>query len=198
MLIFTYLCHPLTEEPMSARREYEIAFVGLKPGLHEFLYTVDDKFFADRGQLDFTNVHAQVKLVLDKNTSFMLLKFAVGGKADVSCDRCGNPLNLNLWDDFEILVKMVDNPEEMNNADDNPDVFYISRTESHLHVADWVYEFVTLSVPTHRMCDEKEMGGPQCNKEVLAMLAKMKGGGEDAPDENPIWKGLDKFRNEQQ
>ena len=182
---------------MLARREYEIAFVGLKPGPHEFHYTVDDKFFADRGQLDFHNVNAQVKLVLEKNTSFMLLKFAVGGKADVSCDRCGNPLNLNLWDDFEILVKMVDNPDEMNNADDDPDVFYISRTESHLHVADWVYEFVTLSVPTHRMCNEKEMGGPQCNQEVLAMLAKMNGADEAAREENPIWKGLDKFRNDQ-
>ena len=81
---------------MSARREYEIAFVGLKPGLHEFNYTVDDKFFADRGQLDFNNVHAQVKLVLDKKSTFMLLKFGVGGKTDVSCDRCGNPLQLIL------------------------------------------------------------------------------------------------------
>jgi len=180
---------------MSARREYEIAFVGLKPGLHEFQYPVDDKFFADRAQSDFHNVHAQVKLVLDKKPSFMLLKFEVGGKADVSCDRCGNPLNLNLWDDFEILVKMVDNPEEMNLTDEDPDVHYISRTESHLHVADWIYEFVTLSVPTHRMCSEQEMGGPQCNQEVLAMLAKMAQAGEEGTAENPIWKGLDKFRN---
>jgi len=183
---------------MSARREYEIAFVGLKPGLHEFTYEVNDKFFADRAQPDFDNVKAQVKLVLDKKPSFMLLKFGVGGKADVSCDRCGNPLALTLWDDFEILVKMVDNPEEMNSQDEDPDVFYISRTESHLHVADWIYEFVTLSVPTHRMCDEKEMGGPQCNQEVLAMLRKMNSAGEEGTDTNPIWKGLDKFRDKQQ
>jgi uncharacterized metal-binding protein YceD (DUF177 family) len=65
-------------------------------------------------------------------------------------------------------------------------------------VADWIYEFVTLSVPTHRMCDEKEMGGPQCNKEVLAMLQKLKGTGEEGTDVNPIWKGLDKFRDKQQ
>ncbi len=180
---------------MSPRREYEIAFVGLKPGLHEFNYTVDDKFFADRSETDFSNVHAQVKLVLDKKTSFMLLKFEVGGKADVGCDRCGNPLQLDLWDDFEILVKMADDPDEMNNKDEDPDVFYISRTESHLHVEDWIYEFVTLSVPTHRMCEEKDMGGPQCNQEVLAMLKKMDGSGEEKNEDNPIWKGLEKFRN---
>jgi uncharacterized metal-binding protein YceD (DUF177 family) len=186
---------------MSARREFEIAFVGLKPGLHEFNYKVDDKFFAERAQPDFQNVDAQVKLVLDKKSSFMLLKFEVGGKADVSCDRCGNPLTLTLWDDFEILVKMVDNPDEMNSQDEDPDVFYIARTESHLHVADWIYEFVTLSVPTHRMCPETEIGGPQCNKEVLAMLQKLNGTGEEGnvegSDVNPIWKGLEKFRDQQ-
>ena len=65
---------------MSVRREYEIAFVGLKPGEHEFNYEVDDKFFASYGPQEFKNCKANVRLVLDKHTSFMLLKFAVGGK----------------------------------------------------------------------------------------------------------------------
>ena len=30
---------------MSQRREFEIAFVGLKPGEHEFVYKVSEKFF---------------------------------------------------------------------------------------------------------------------------------------------------------
>jgi uncharacterized metal-binding protein YceD (DUF177 family) len=178
---------------MSVRREFEIAFVGLKPGEHEFNYEVDDKFFADYGPQEFKNCHANVRLVLDKHSSFMLLKFAVGGKADVICDRCGNSLTMDLWDDFEMLVKMVDNAEEMNGTDDDPDVFYIPRNESHLHVADWIYEFVNLSIPTHRMCAESEIGGPKCNKEVLEMLKKMNE--QEKKTDNPIWKGLDKFRN---
>ena len=78
---------------MSGRREYEIAFVGLKPGEHEFNYEVDDKFFTSYGPQEFKNCKANVKLVLDKHTSFLLLKFAVGGNVDVICDRCGNPFN---------------------------------------------------------------------------------------------------------
>jgi uncharacterized metal-binding protein YceD (DUF177 family) len=179
---------------MSGRREFEIAFVGLKPGVHEFNYSIDDSFFETYQSQDFRNCHAKVRLLLDKKPSFMLLKFEVGGTVEVSCDRCGNPLTLDLWDDFEILVKMVDNPEEMNQADEDPDVYYISRGESHLHVADWIYEFINLSVPTHRMCDEKEIGGPKCNKAVLDMLRKMNK--SDDQSENPIWKGLDKFRNQ--
>ncbi len=178
---------------MSGRREYEIAFVGLKPGVHEFSYQIDDKFFVAFPEQEFTNCHAQVKLMLDKHPSFLMLKFEVGGVVDVTCDRCGNTLKLDLWDDFEVLVKMVDNPDELNNNDEDPDVFYISRTESHLYVGDWIYEFVNLSVPTHRMCDEKDISESKCNIEVLKMLQQMND--ESNKTENPIWKGLDKFRN---
>ena len=101
---------------MGKRREFEIAFVALKPGMHEFTFEVDDKFFADVESRDFSNCHAFIKLHLDKKTGFMLLKFEVGGKADVECDRCGNTLTMDLWDEFNMVVKMVDNPDEMNDS----------------------------------------------------------------------------------
>ena len=40
---------------MANKRTFEIAFVGLKPGIHEFNYEVDDKFFVEKGYTDFTN-----------------------------------------------------------------------------------------------------------------------------------------------
>src|SRR4249920_526912 len=132
---------------MSGRREYDIAFVGLKPGVHEFNYEIDEKFFANYPPGDFSNIIAKVRLMLEKNTSFMLLKFEVGGTADLSCNRCGNPLQQQLWEDFEVLVKLVDNPEQMNDEEEDPDVFYIARGESHLSVEAWIYEFILLSIP---------------------------------------------------
>ncbi len=178
---------------MNSRREYEIAFVGLKPGIHAFEYQITDKFFEAYQEQDFKNVQAQVRLSLDKKAGFMLLRFEVGGKADVSCDRCGNPLPLELWDEFKVLVKLVDDAGKMNEEEEDPDVYYLSRNESHLHLADWIYEFVNLSIPFQRMCKEDEIGGPHCNKEVLAMLKKMNV--EEKEPENPLWKGLEKFRN---
>ena len=177
---------------MGNRREYDIAFVGLKPGIHEFNYEVDDKFFANFNETDFSDCHASVKLSLEKNTSFMLLKFEIGGSVNVICDRCGNNLRMDLWDEFKQVVKQVENPEEMNENEEDPDVFYISRTESHIHLADWIYEFVVLSIPNQRMCKEDEIGGPQCNKEVLAMLKKM----QASPVENnhPLQKGLENLK----
>ena len=181
---------------MGKRNVFEIPFVGLKPGLHEFNYEVDDKFFAEKSTGEFTNCNAKVKLLLDKKPGFMLLKFEIGGQADVVCDRCSNTLTKDLWDEFNMVVKMVENPEEMNDKEEDPDIFYISRTESHLHLNDWIYEFVSLSVPMQKTCSEEEFGGPKCNKEVLEKLKAMgneieSGSGANA---NTIWKGLEQFK----
>lgn len=178
---------------MSFSREYEIAFVGLKTGLHYFDYQIDNKFFANYGEQDFSNCKANIKLELDKKNGFMLLKFDVDGRVDVSCDRCGNPLTLRLWDEFKVMVKLVDNPEEMNEQEEDPDVYYINRGESHLYVSDWIYEFINLSIPLQKMCAPEEMGGSQCNKDVLAKLT----GTETVinNEANPMWKALKQFKD---
>ena len=135
---------------MSRRREFEIAYVGLKPGVHEYNYEINDKFFEAFQQQDFRNCKANVKLSLDRKSSFMLLKFEIGGTLEVTCDRCNNNLPLNLWDEFNITVKMVEEPELMNDQEEDPDVYYISRGESHIDVAEWIYEFISLSLPMQK------------------------------------------------
>ena len=108
---------------MSNRREYEIAFVGLKPGIHEYEYQVDDSFVEEFKEQDFKNWQAQIKLFLEKSSSsFMMLRFEIGGSMEVICDRCNSNLPLQLFDEFNITVKMVENPEEMNDQEEDPDV----------------------------------------------------------------------------
>ena len=178
---------------MANKRAFEIAFVGLKPVINEFRYEVGDKFFAEKGVTDFTNCNASIKLSLDKKSSFMLLKFEIGGKANVTCDRCGNVLPMDIWDEFNILVKLVENPDVMNAQEENPDVFYISKTESHLDIGNWIYEFVLLSFPIQKMCSDEEKGGQLCNKEVLEKLRQMEVK-EQEINSTDLWKGLEQFK----
>lgn len=179
---------------MSHRREYEIAFVGLKPGIHEFNFLISDKFFETFQQQDFRNCKARVKLILDKNPGFLLLKFEVGGTVEVTCDRCNNNLPIELWDEFSVTVKMAEDPAAMNEQEDDPDVYYISRTESHIDVEGWIYEFINLSIPMHKTCSYEKMDGPYCNKAAADILKKMDTE-VDGKKENPIWKGLEKFKD---
>lgn len=178
---------------MGHRRDYEIAFVGLKPGLHEYNYEIKDSFFEKFQQQDFKNCQANVKLTLERNNSFMLLKFEIGGSLQVICDRCNGNLPLELWDEFNVTVKLVEEPELMNNQEEDPDVNYIGKNESHIDVADWIYEFINLSIPMLKSCGYEKMDGPDCNPSALEALKKMEP--KEEKTENPIWKGLDKFKN---
>ena len=178
---------------MSQRREFEIAYVGLKPGLHHYEFKVDDKFFVSFGAQDFSNCEANVRVSLDKKTGFMQLKFDVDGSVQGICDKCGNALPVQLWDEFSLLVKIVEDPDTMNEQEEDPDVFYIGRGESHLHLANWIYEFIILSVPFQKICADSEKGGPYCNREVLEKLKQME---QSLNQEKPtLWKGLDQFKN---
>jgi uncharacterized metal-binding protein YceD (DUF177 family) len=179
---------------MGTKHAYEIAFVGLKQGTHEFEYVLEDTFFKERGLESENNIEAQVKLSLEKNVGFMLLKFITDGKATVNCDKCGNSILANLWDEFNMVVKLVSNPEEMNNMEEDPDVFYIGRTESHISVESWLYEFVVLSIPTHNVCGNNENGESLCNKEVLLKLEALKSN-TNTNTQQGLWKGLEKFKD---
>lgn len=179
---------------MSNRREYEIAFVGLKPGSHQFDYDITDSFFEDFGEQDFKDCKAHIKLMLEKSSSsFMMLKFEMGGTVDVNCDRCNSNLPFQLFDEFVITVKMVDEPDEANAQEEDADVYYISRSESHLDVKTWIYEFINLSIPMQKTCEYEHMDGPFCNPVARELLNGLKP--EEKEGENPIWKDLKKFKN---
>ncbi|MCB0716291.1 MAG: DUF177 domain-containing protein [Chitinophagaceae bacterium] len=186
---------------MNRRREFAIAFVGLKPGQHEFNYSIDEKFFEAFQKQDFNHCKANIKLTLDKKSSFMMLKFEIGGVIEVTCDRCNNTLPLDLWDEFNMTVKMVEEPELMNQNEEDPDMYYISLQESHLHIENWIYEFINLSLPMQRACHFEKMDGPHCNAAAREMLLKMESERDESTSDsqkqetkNPIWKGLDKLK----
>jgi uncharacterized metal-binding protein YceD (DUF177 family) len=178
---------------MGQNRAFEIAFVGLRPGLHEFEYRIEDKFFTDFGPQEFNNCQTTIKLKLDKHQGFMQLNFDVDGKVESNCDRCGNPLTVQLWDEFKLIVKLVDDPDTMNSQEEDPDIYYLDRHESHLSIASWIYEFITLSFPLQHICPENEKGESTCNQKALAELKKLM----TAPLEThnqALWKGLEKIK----
>jgi len=178
---------------MNYRRAYEIAFVGLKPGIHNFEYKVDDRFFEHYGPQDFKNCQAEVKVRLEKTTSLILLKFDVSGTVEVECDRCANSVTKDLWDEFDVVVKMVDDPDQMNEQEDDPDIYYIGYQESHLHLADWIYEFVLLSIPAQRFCSDDPEDTSKCNPDIIEKLNQMKKSAMNHDTSN-VWKDLDKLK----
>jgi uncharacterized metal-binding protein YceD (DUF177 family) len=169
---------------MKHNREFEIAWLGLKLGEHVYEFNVRDEFMHEHGAPAETHEwNAQVKLRFDRQQSFFRLHFDVSGSVVVPCDRCGDDFALNLWDEFDLLVKLTGEDEDEEATDEEADVAFVSRHETVIDISTWLYEFVMLSLPLQKVHPEGT-----CNPEAMKLLNQL-GSAEDEP-QHDIWKGL--------
>jgi uncharacterized metal-binding protein YceD (DUF177 family) len=182
---------------MKHNREFEIAWQGLKPGVHTYQYDLNDRFIQEAGKTDadFKDLDAQVTLRFDKKNNFFLCHFDVDGSVTVPCDRCGEDFKLRLWDEFDLVIKLTDS-EEADEIEDDADVVFIPRNETVLDISGWLYEFVMLSMPLQRLHPDKPNGEPGCNPETLKLLNQLSDPGEEP--KNDIWKGLDALKEQKE
>ena len=174
---------------MKHNREFEIAFVGLKPGEHIFNYVITDRFFENFEKPDFTDANIEVKMTMDKKQGTFLLKFDINGKVMIPCDRCGDEYKMTLWDEFELLVKQIDDAEVAKKTEDDAEVAYVARSESILDVSTWIYEFIVLSVPIQHIHPDDENLVSTCNPAVLEILNRQNNEGT-----HTIWDDLNKVK----
>ena len=68
---------------------------------------------------------------------------------------------MDLSDEFNMVIKQVENPGEMNEDPRRIRISFIfPGQEPSPARADLFYEFVSLSIPMQRRCDEQEYGRP--------------------------------------
>jgi uncharacterized metal-binding protein YceD (DUF177 family) len=191
---------------MNYQREFEIGWFGLALGVHEFEYQIDK---AKLKRLEYPKIEGlddysfNVKMNFDKKSSFFQLKFVIEGVANTICDRCGDPLNIEIWDEFDLIVKLT-NEENLAQLEDEDegDVVFISRNETVINVLEWIYEFIQLSIPIQKIHKNDEEGKSFCNPKALEVLANMAQFEEvlrlksESPTQDPkdIWKDLGKFK----
>ena len=178
---------------MKHSREFEIAWQGLKPGPHTYVYDINDRFMREReADESFTDWSAQVTLLFDKHESFFMLHFDVDGKVTVPCDRCGDDFTLRLWDEFDLVIKLTG--DDAGTIEDEDDVVFIPRSETVIDISKWIYEFLMLSVPLQHIHPDTADGEPGCNPQALHLLDRLSEPGE--PSQNPLWKGLETLKEE--
>jgi uncharacterized metal-binding protein YceD (DUF177 family) len=125
----------------------------------------------------------------------MQLHFDIDGTIDTLCDRCGNPLSVQLWDEFNLIVKLVDDADKMNSEEEDPDIFYLDRNDNNLSIANWIYEFISLSVPLQHICKLDEKGKSTCNQKVIDQLNFFNEIQISEAASKTVWKGLEQFKD---
>jgi uncharacterized protein len=150
---------------------YKIPFVGLKIGVHEFEYELNDHFFANYEYSLIKKGDLKVNLSFDKRETMMMLSFNIDGIVNVQCDRCLEYFDMHLEGDTPLIVRLGD--EQYEETDD---IISIARGEQEFDVGPYLYEFTNLLLPLTIIHPDDAKGKSLCNKETLKKIEELSAG----------------------
>lgn len=131
---------------MKDLKEFDISFIGLKDGMHQFEYEIDSEFFDFFNYDEFYNSNVKVVLSFLKKPTMFELNFECNGWVEVHCDVTGELFHQPINAVLDLIVKFGD---EYNN--ENEELLIIPHSEFKMNVAQYIYEEVVLGVPIKRV-----------------------------------------------
>lgn len=168
---------------MEALAEHTIAFTGLKDGVHDFDFVLDDPFFAATGMEEFRGGRVNAHVTLDKSISLLVVNIHVDGHVDMLCDHCNGPMQQPVKGDQRQIFKLT---EETDLDDD--ELVGVDPQANSINLTHYLFECVSLHLPIRHVHPPG-----QCDPEVDQALAKIQVEHEPVPD--PRWEALKALKN---
>ena len=137
---------------MSRQDHYMIDLSRLPIGTHVFEIQLDSDFFASLEKSEILSGDVAAKIVLNLREESYQLNIAVQGTVFVVCDRCLDPMPLDIIDEQEIWSE-----EEENDLS--------SMTTHQLDLSWFAYEIVSINIP---LVHSHQAG--ECNKHMELLL----------------------------
>lgn len=175
---------------MKSFKAFDIPFVGLKLGSHQFEYTIEQTFFELFEYDEYNSVTVKVRLQLEKKTTFLELKLFAEGFVNINCDLTNEPFDQSIKSEFGMIVKF--GPEYNDN---NESILIIPHGAYEINVAQYIYELIVLAVPQKRVHPGVEDGS--LNSDILETLENLSPKGikktNSNKDVDPRWDSLKKL-----
>lgn len=131
---------------MRELKDYNIQFVGLKEGKHQFDYSIDNKFFETFNYDEFNDSSIKVSLYFVKKSTLFELNFITEGTVEVPCDVTNELYNQEIDSEMPLVIKFG---PEYNN--DNEEILILPHEAYEFNVAQFIYEMIVLAVPNKRV-----------------------------------------------
>jgi len=164
-------------------KPFDIAFVGLSNGLHEFNFDLGNDFFQNFEESEIVVSELKGRLTMNKKSNMFDLDFHISGRVELECDRCLQPFWHTMDKSYSLYVKLGAQKEEQSD-----EVVIIPFTETHFDVSQYFFEFVMLSVPVKKVHDEEEGSLQQCDPEILKQLNKYLKKSDESQDQDDTGK----------
>lgn len=173
---------------MEALIQYAIPVKGLRQGLHNFHFDIDDSFFSHFESSPIMKGSLELDLSFEKRTDMYLFEFSLKGSIKTECDRCLAPINLPVHSEEELLVKFT-----VENQEEEPDIVYVHPETQQFNVAPYVYEFIVLAVPMIKVYDCESEEQLPCNEDMLDYLEEAEDQTQEEAANNPFREALKGF-----
>ncbi|MFH1159445.1 MAG: DUF177 domain-containing protein [bacterium] len=153
---------------MNSFDTFRIPFRGLKPGIHRYDFQIGNPFFERFQEGEIRNGNVSVHLDLDKEERMLIFHFSISGEVTLPCDRCNEPVQLEVNGKERLIVKFGDTFEEQSE-----ELQIIPESETHFDTAPFFYECIHLLLPMRRIHPENGQGKNSCNPEILRKLDEL-------------------------
>ena len=137
---------------MSEKDHYMIDLSRLPIGTHQFDIQLDDEFFASLEKSEILSGTVVAKATLNLREEDYQLNIAVHGTVFVVCDRCLDPMPLEINDEQEIFSEDEEGQQPIANS-------------QRLDFSWLAYEIVSINIPIVHCHQEGE-----CNKQMELLL----------------------------
>jgi uncharacterized metal-binding protein YceD (DUF177 family) len=131
---------------MKDLKDFDISFIGLKEGLHQFEYLIEKEFFDFFNYDELNNSNVIVQLSFLKKTTMFELNFSFSGWVEVACDITNELYHQPIKTESELIIKFG---ETFNN--ENEELLVIPHSEFKVNVAQYIYESIVLALPLKRI-----------------------------------------------
>ena len=150
---------------VSWKSKYNIEFKGLKEGLHNFEFRINDTFFRHFEESLVDNGDVIIKVTLEKRSAFLKIHLKIKGLLELTCDRCLDSYQQKVKGEAEFFVKFGEKEFE-----EGENVIWVLPDEHFISLTQPIYEYVTLSVPLRHVHPKNKEGKRECNKEMIKQL----------------------------
>ena len=152
---------------------YKVELKNLSPGVHEYEYFLENKFFVDIDGDEVQKGKVKVNLTVKRTSMMFDMNFQLEGIVYVPCDRCLDDMELPVSTQNKLVVKFG-----KEYAEESEEIVIIPEEEGEINLAWFIYEFIALAIPM------KHIHAPgKCNKAMSSKLKKHTARRADDEDE---------------
>jgi len=152
---------------------YKVELKNLSPGVHEYEYFLENKFFVDIDGDEVQEGKVKVNLTMKRTSMVFDMNFQLEGIVYVPCDRCLDDMELPVSTQNKLVVKFG-----KEYAEESEEIVIIPEEEGEINLAWFIYEFIALAIPM------KHIHAPgKCNKAMSSKLKKHTARRADDEDE---------------